>query len=101
MSNIDILEIVNKYEIGELENFQESKRVLKTQITQLKPLKIDLFTIFENRVNKSKLPLFFQLMKYTSKQKIRCPNPIIDKNKNLINKFKSKKFGIFFFRWKI
>ena len=98
LSKNDILEIVNKYEIGELENFSGIKEGIENTNYSIKTSKNRfILTIFENRVNKSKLPLFFQLMKYTSKQKIRCPNPIIDKNKNLINKFKSKKFGIFSF----
>tara|TARA_B100000579_G_C22780726_1_gene829153 strand:- start:385 stop:1347 length:963 start_codon:yes stop_codon:yes gene_type:complete len=98
LSRNDILEILKKYNLGNLEKFSGIKEGIEnTNYFIITSKNKFVLTIYENRVNKSKLPMFLKLMIHSSAQKIKCPNPIKDKNKGLINITKSKKFGIFSF----
>tara|TARA_B100000029_G_scaffold512962_1_gene611052 strand:+ start:1628 stop:2590 length:963 start_codon:yes stop_codon:yes gene_type:complete len=98
LSKKDILEILKKYNIGKLKKFSGIKEGIEnTNYLIFTSKNKFILTIFENRVNKSKIPIFLKLMTHCSNNKINCPNPIRDNNGNLINTVKVKKFGIFSF----
>tara|TARA_B100000965_G_scaffold404687_1_gene436226 strand:+ start:7065 stop:8078 length:1014 start_codon:yes stop_codon:yes gene_type:complete len=90
--------LLNNYEIGSLIDFQgiiEGVENTNYKITTLKNSYI--LTIFEKRVDEKDLPFFIELQNHLSNKKIRCPEPIVDKNNNFIQKIDNKKCVIMSF----
>ncbi|MEE2694949.1 MAG: homoserine kinase [Pseudomonadota bacterium] len=56
-----------------------------------------ILTIFENRVNKSQIPFFFEVMINSNSCGIDCPVPIKNNNGEYVNVVKEKKMAIFNF----
>lgn len=87
----DIADFLKNYEIGELVSFKEiidgidnSNFIIETDSGRF------ILTIFESRINKDELPFFINLKAHLAAQKVCCPNPIANKNGDLINKIKGK-----------
>ena len=94
--------LLTNYDIGDLKNFEgivEGVENTNYKITTSK--NIFILTIFEKRVNENELPFFIELQKHLSNKKIRCPEPIADKNNQFINKINNKNCVIMsFLEWK-
>ncbi len=98
LSKKDIIDILNVYKIGSLQDFSGIQDGIENTNYKIKTTKNNfILTIFEERVNKKNLPFFLDLMLNCSKKKISCPEPILDANGKLINNFKQKKIAIFSF----
>ena len=83
--------LLTNYDIGNLKNFEgivEGVENTNYKITTSKNMFI--LTIFEKRVNENELPFFIELQKHLSSKKIRCPEPVADKNDQFINKINDK-----------
>ena len=94
----DFERILSFYHIGDLVDFLGIEEGIENTNYLIKTSKNKfILTIFENRVNKKNLPFYLNLMFYSQKKKINCPEPISDKKGKLINNFKKKKFSIFSF----
>ena len=94
----DIISILKNYNLGNLIRYSGIKDGIENTNYKVETTKNKyILTIFEKRVKKSNLPSFLQLMKYSNENGIKCPQPIFDKNGNLINLIKSKSFSFFSF----
>ena len=99
LSRNDILEILKKYNLGNLEKFSGIKEGIEnTNYFIITSKNKFVLTIYENRVNKSKLPMFLKLMIHSSAQKINLVIKFLDKI--FINPAKQIKEMSFFFKSK-
>ena len=83
--------IEKNFNIGKIINFTGIKKGIENTnyIIQTKNKKF-ILTIFEKRVQKKDLPFFMNLMFGLSKLKIKCPEPVINKNGKHLFKIKNK-----------
>ena len=81
----DFERILSFYHIGDLVDFLGIEEGIENTNYLIKTSKNKfILTIFENRVNKKNLPFYLNLMFYSQKKKINCPEPISDKKGKLI-----------------
>ena len=87
----EIKYIEKNYNIGKIINFTGIKKGIENTnyIIQTKNKKF-ILTIFEKRVQKKDLPFFMNLMFGLSKLKIKCPEPVKNKNGKYLFKIKNK-----------
>ena len=98
LSEKDIVKIVSRYDVGELKLFSGIKEGIENTNYLIQTQKDSfILTIFENRLKKSKLPYILQLMERLRSSGIKCPVPVSDKEKKLINSIKNKQFSLFSF----
>tara|TARA_Y100000768_G_scaffold230190_1_gene173790 strand:- start:574 stop:1521 length:948 start_codon:yes stop_codon:yes gene_type:complete len=94
----EIEDFLSSYNIGKLETFTEIVEGIENTnykiICNQTPY---ILTIFEKRVKKEDLPFFIDLKLFLSKNNFKCPKPISNKNKNIINSIKNKKAVIISF----
>ena len=95
LSKHDISLITKKYNIGNLIKHVAIKEGIENTNYKIITTKNQfILTLYENRVKKKNLPFYLELMLYSKKKGIPCPQPIKDKNGNIINNFYSKKISI-------
>ena len=83
--------IQKNYNIGKIIDFFGIKKGIENSNYLIKTKnKKFILTIFEKRVQKKDLPFFMDLMFGLSKLKIKCPEPIINKNGKYLFKIKKK-----------
>lgn len=87
----ELLDLLEKYEIGKLKKFKGIlEGIENTNYKIITSKKIYILTIFEKRVRVKDLPFFINLMTHLFNKKFSCPQPISDKNGQIINKIKEK-----------
>ena len=98
LSEIEILDIVKMYDIGDLKKYRGIKDGIENTNYYLRTTQSSfILTIFENRIKKTKIPKILNLLEYTVKKGISCPLPVSDKQNRIINNYKKKKFSLFNF----
>ncbi len=98
LSNKEILDILQEYNLGNLLEFHGIKEGIENTNYLIKTDKDKVvLTIFENRVKQNEIPFFLDLMEHTNQKGIKCPIPIINKKNLVINSIKNKKYSIFSF----
>ncbi len=94
----DIINILNYYNLGNLIRYTGIKDGIENTNYKVETnTNKYILTIFEKRVKKSNLPSVLKLMQFSNENGIKCPQPIFDKNGNVINQIKSKSFSFFSF----
>tara|TARA_B100000614_G_C14472023_1_gene462919 strand:- start:86 stop:1042 length:957 start_codon:yes stop_codon:yes gene_type:complete len=98
VSKINLLEIIKNYNLGKLQNYHGIKEGIENTnyFVQTSKKKV-ILTIFENRVKKSAIPKFMEILIFCSKNRIKCPKPLADSKGKFINEIENKKYGIFSF----
>ena len=92
LKEIEIRKFINIYNIGNLEKYDEIiDGIENTNYLIVCNGKKYILTIFEKRVKEEDLPFFIDLKLYLSKNNFDCPEPIKDKNGEIINSIKNKK----------
>ena len=88
----EINKFVDTYNIGKLDQYSEILEGIENTnykiVCNNKPY---ILTIFEKRVRNKDLPFFMDLKLYLNKNKFKCPKPVKNKNKEIINSIKNKK----------
>ena len=91
LSNKDILDVISNYAIGTLvkyngikEGIENTNYLIHTSTNKF------ILTLFENRVEKSNIPFYLNLMRHTNVNGVLCPLPISDKKNKFINITKKK-----------
>ena len=98
LSKIDILDILENYDLGNFKDYQGIKDGIENTnyLINTEKKKI-ILTIFESRSDLSEIPKIFELLNHLNKNGIQCPKPILNKNKKLLNSFRYKKYSLFNF----
>ncbi len=87
----DLSLIEKSFIIGKIQSFSGIKKGIENTNYFIKTDKRKIIlTIFEKRVQKRDLPFFMNLMFGLSKKKIKCPEPIKNKNGKYLFKIKNK-----------
>tara|TARA_B100002051_G_scaffold272508_1_gene309404 strand:- start:507 stop:1454 length:948 start_codon:yes stop_codon:yes gene_type:complete len=98
LDQIQIAEFVDTYNIGKLnEYFEIIEGIENTNYKIICNGKPYILTIFEKRVNEKDLPFFMDLKLYLNNHNFKCPQPIKNKNEEIINSIKDKKAVIISF----
>ena len=91
----NIEEILSSYEIGKLNSFKGIQEGIEnTNYFLLVDNKKYILTVYEKRVKSEDLPFFSDLMTGLNKDGVKCPIPIINKEKKSITDYKGKKLMI-------
>ena len=103
LSKANINQIIKNYNLGELKNFSGIKEGIEnTNYLVVTKTNKFIFTIFEQRVDTSNIPFYFEVMINSRSSGIDCPIPIKNKNGEYISEIKKKKNGSFQFSiWKL
>ena len=95
LSKEDIILILSDYPIGNLVEFQGIQEGIENTNYFIKTKKGKfILTIFENRVDLQDIPFFINLMKFLNQNNFISPNPVENKNREILNNFKTKKYII-------
>ena len=91
----NIEEILSIYSIGKLNSFKGIQEGIEnTNYFLLIDNKKYILTIYEKRVKSEDLPFFSELMTGLNKASVRCPTPILNKQKKSITDYNGKKLMI-------
>ena len=91
----NIEEILSNYLIGKLNSFKGIQEGIEnTNYFLLVDNKKYILTVYEKRVKSEDLPFFSELMTGLNKASVRCPIPIINKQKKSITDYNGKKLMI-------
>ena len=91
----NIEEILSNYSIGKLNSFKGIQEGIEnTNYFLLADNKKYILTIYEKRVKSEDLPFFFELMTGLNKAGVKCPIPIVNKQKKSITDYSGKKLMI-------
>ena len=91
----NIEEILSGYEIGKLKSFKGIQEGIEnSNYFLLIDNKKYILTIYEKRVKSQDLPFFSELMTGLNKAGVKCPIPIINKQKKTITDYSKKKLMI-------
>ena len=91
----NIEEILSNYAIGKLNSFKGIQEGIEnTNYFLLVDNKKYILTIYEKRVKSEDLPFFSELMTSLNKASVRCPIPIVNKQKKSITDYNGKKLMI-------
>jgi len=91
----NIEEILSSYAIGKLNSFKGIQEGIEnTNYFLLVDNKKYILTIYEKRVKSEDLPFFSELMTSLNKASVRCPIPIVNKQKKSITDYNGKKLMI-------
>ena len=91
----NIEEILSNYAIGKLNSFKGIQEGIEnTNYFLLVDNKKYILTIYEKRVKSEDLPFFSKLMTSLNKASVRCPIPIVNKQKKSITDYNGKKLMI-------
>jgi homoserine kinase type II len=83
LTDNDIVNILQNYDIGKLESYQEIMAGVENSNFLLKTSqKKAILTIFEQRVNLVDLPFFFNLMNHLVSKSLPCPQIYLHNNSN-------------------
>ena len=95
LSKDNIDEILSNYSLGKLEKFQGIEEGIENSnfLLWINKKKY-ILTIYEKRVNEEDLPFFSKLMASLNDSNFKCPQPILNKNKNSVSDFNNKKLMI-------
>ncbi len=94
-SKEDVEEILLNYSIGELNSFKGIQEGIEnTNYFLLVNNKKYILTVYEKRVKSEDLPFFSKLMADLNKAGVKCPIPIINKQKKSITNYKEKNLMI-------
>ena len=98
LSKANIIKILQNYTLGHLSDFKGIKEGIENTnylvITNTNKL---IITIFEKRVDTSRIPFYFDVMLNSQSKGIECPVPIKDNNGKYLNIIKDKKMAVFVF----
>ena len=83
----DIKKLLSNYQIGTLLDFKGIKEGIENTNYLITTRNKFILTIYEERTRDDLIPFYIEVMKNSSKNGIKCPVPIEDKNSNLINIF--------------
>ena len=98
LSKANILKIIQNYKLGELINFQGIKEGIENTNYFLRTDNNKfIITIFEKRVDTSRIPFYIDIMLTSKSRGIKCPVPIKDINGEYLNIVKNKKMSVFEF----
>ncbi len=98
LSKANILKIIQNYKLGELINFQGIKEGIENTNYFLRTNDNKfIITIFEKRVDTSRIPFYIDIMLTSKSRGIKCPVPIKDINGEYLNIVKNKKMSVFKF----
>ena len=93
LNEIDILSIISDYPLGNLIQFKGIEEGIENTNYFIKTKKGKfILTIFENRVDTKEIPFFINLMKFLNKNNFISPKPLENKNGEILNNFKTKKY---------
>ena len=91
----NIEEILSNYAIGKLNSFKGIQEGIEnTNYFLLIDNKKYILTVYEKRVKSEDLPFFSELMTGLNKASVRCPIPIVNKQKKSITDYSGKKLMI-------
>ena len=91
----NIEEILSNYAIGKLNSFKGIQEGIEnTNYFLLVDNKKYILTIYEKRIKSEDLPFFSELMTSLNKASVRCPIPIVNKQKKSITDYNGKKLMI-------
>ena len=91
----NIEEILSSYAIGKLNSFKGIQEGIEnTNYFLLVDNKKYILTVYEKRVRSEDLPFFSELMTSLNKASVRCPIPIVNKQKKSITDYNGKKLMI-------
>ena len=91
----NIEEILSNYSIGKLNSFKGIQEGIEnTNYFLLVDKKKYILTVYEKRVKSEDLPFFSELMTSLNKASVRCPIPIVNKQKKSITDYNGKKLMI-------
>ncbi len=91
----NIEEILSNYSIGKLNSFKGIQEGIEnTNYSLLVDNKKYILTIYEKRVKSEDLPFFSELMTGLNKASVKCPIPIVNKQKKSITDYSGKKLMI-------
>ena len=91
----NIISILSDYQIGNLVEFQGIQDGIENTNYFIKTKKGKfILTIFENRVDPQDIPFFINLMRYLNQNNFTSPNPVENRNRNILNTFKTKQYII-------
>ena len=91
----NIEEILSSYSIGKLNSFKGIQEGIEnTNYFLLVDNKKYILTVYEKRVKPEDLPFFSELMTSLNKASVKCPIPIINKQKKSITDYNRKKLMI-------
>ena len=91
----NIEEILSNYSIGKLNSFKGIQEGIEnTNYFLLADNKKYILTVYEKRVKSEDLPFFSELMTGLNKAGVKCPIPIINKQKKSITDYNGKKMMI-------
>ena len=94
-SKEDVEEILLNYSIGELNSFKGIQEGIEnTNYFLLVNNKKYILTVYEKRVKSEDLPFFSKLIADLNKAGVKCPIPIINKQKKSITNYKEKNLMI-------
>jgi len=95
LSREQIVDIVHKYDIGQLQDFKEIVQGIdNSNFVIFCENKKFILTIFESRIKQEDLPFFINLKLHLAKNNICCPCPIINNNGFAIDQYQNKKISI-------
>ena len=93
LSEANINKILEEYQLGELIKFTGIKEGIENTNYLLKTINNNfIITIFEKRVDTKHIPFYFEVMTNSHSKGIDCSVPIENKNGELVNKIKIKKW---------
>ena len=93
LNEIDILSIISNYPLGNLIQFKGIEEGIENTNYFIKTKKGKfILTIFENRVDTKEIPFFINLMKFLNNNNFISPKPLENKEGDILNKFKKKKY---------
>ena len=91
----NIEKILSNYSIGKLDKFEGIEEGIENSNFLIwVDKKKYILTVYEKRVKKEDLPFFSSLMASLNKSSFKCPEPILNKDKNPITDFNNKKLMI-------
>ena len=91
----NIEEILSSYSIGKLNSFKGIQEGIENTNYFLQvDKKKYILTVYEKRVKSEDLPFFSELMAGLNKASVRCPIPIVNKQKKSITDYNGKKLMI-------
>jgi homoserine kinase type II len=91
----NIKDILSNYSIGDLNSFRGIQQGIEnTNYFLLVDNNKYILTVYEKRVNEKNLPFFSKLMNDLNESGFKCPTLILNKTKNPITEFESKKIAV-------
>ncbi len=91
----NIEEILSNYTIGKLNAYKGIKEGIEnTNYFLLVDNKKYILTVYEKRIKSEDLPFFSELMSSLNKAHVKCPVPVVNKQKDSISDYKGKKLMI-------